>query len=179
MTFLDRAGRWLAAPVLCMLVSAVPGEAGFRLDPDPAWRHATDMGTLVTVLEDWLDREAPWERRDQSPEILLIQPERAAGLSGLAGRGHGGTRGLYDPDSGTVYLVEPWDAGDAEDVSVLLHELVHHRQAVHHWYCPGAQEEAAYRLQERWLGERGLEADVNWIAVVLEAGCTPKDIHPE
>lgn len=178
MTCLSRASRWLAAPVLCMLL-ATPAPAEFRIDPDPAWRHAPDMTALVGVLETWLDRQAPWARREALPEIRIVQPEAAAAIRGLAGRGHGRMRGLYDPESATVYLVAPWDAGDAEDVSVLLHELVHHRQAAHHWYCPGAQELPAYRLQDRWLGERGLEADVNWIAVVLEAGCTPRDIHPE
>ena len=179
MTFLDRASHWLAAPVFCILLSAAPGAAGVRIDPDPGWRQAGDMSALVAVLEDWLDRKAPWGRRATLPRIRVVQPEAAAAKAGLAGRGHGRMRGLYDPASGTVYLVAPWSASDADDVSVLLHELVHHRQAVHHWYCPGAQEEAAYRLQDQWLRERGLDANVNWIAVVLEAGCTPKDIHPD
>jgi hypothetical protein len=44
---------------------------------------------------------------------------------------------------------------------------------------PGAQEPDAYRLQAAWLAERGQEIEVNRIAVVLAAGCTPKDIHPD
>ena len=48
-----------------------------------------------------------------------------------------------------------------------------------HWYCPGAQELSAYRTQQAWLAELGLELDVNWIAVVLESGCTPRDFHPD
>ncbi len=43
--------------------------------------------------------------------------------------------------------------------------------------CPVAQELPAYRLQEAWFGELGLEPDVNWIAVTLEAGCARRDIH--
>ena len=63
--------------------------------------------------------------------------------------------------------------------SVLLHELVHYRQSPHYFYYPAAQEEAACHLKDEWLRERRLRANVNWIAVVLEAGCTPKDIHPD
>lgn len=74
----------------------------------------------------------------------------------------------------------PWSARDPQDVAVLLHELVHHRQAgARHYYCPGAQEPLAYELQRDWLAERGLETRINWIAVRLEAGCTPRDIHPD
>lgn len=92
----------------------------------------------------------------------------------------GRTRGLYDPDAATIRLVRPWDPRDPFDVSTLPHELVHHRQqGARHWYCPGAQELPAYRLQEAWLADLGLEPDIDWIAVVLEAGCTPRDIHPE
>lgn len=88
-------------------------------------------------------------------------------------------RGLYDPDRSEILLVRPWGLRNAEDVGVLLHELVHHRQALHHWYCPAAQELPAYRLQEAWLSEQGLSADVNWMAVVLDAGCTPRDKHQD
>jgi len=55
----------------------------------------------------------------------------------------------------------------------------HIEQAPHHWFCPAAQELPAYRLREAWLAERGLSADVNWVAVVLDAGCTRRDIHPD
>ncbi len=178
MTSLSRAGRWLAAPILCAFLSS-PATAGFRLDPDPAWRHAADAAALMAILDDWLDEASPWDRREAPPAVRIVSDQDLRRVAGPAQRSHGRMRGLYDPEDGTIYLAAPWDPRKAEDASVLLHELVHHRQAPHHWYCPGAQEAAAYRLQDDWLRLRGLEADVNWIAVTLEAGCTPRDIHPE
>lgn len=172
------AGRWLAMLFLCAITGGGPATA-LSLDPDPEWRRAADLGALVEVLERWLDARAPWPRRDTPPEVRLITPAAAGSLAGVPSRGHGRTRGLYDGDEQVIFLVRPWDRSAAEDASVLLHELIHHRQATSYFYCPGAQEEAAYRLQDAWLRERGLQADVNWIAVVLEAGCTPKDIHPD
>lgn len=172
-----RASHVLAALLLCGF--ATPAEAGLRSDPDAGWRDAKSIPELVEVLETWLDANTEYGRRDTTPFVRTISPSMAVSLHGIAGRGHGRTRGLYDGETSTVYLIMPWSPKDAADVSVLLHELVHHRQAPHHFYCPAAQEEAAYRLQDRWLGERGLSADANWIAVILEAGCTPRDIHPD
>lgn len=69
---------------------------------------------------------------------------------------------------------------DARDVSVLLHELTHHRQATaRHWYCPGQQELPAYRLQAAWLAEQDETIAINWIDATLAAGCTPSDFHPD
>ena len=89
-------------------------------------------------------------------------------------------RGFYDIELGVIYIVKPWSPNNPQDVSVVLHELVHHRQqTAQHWYCPGAQELPAYRLQEKWLAERGLAVPINWVAVVLEAGCSRRDVHPD
>ncbi|KUF12549.1 DUF6647 family protein [Pseudoponticoccus marisrubri] len=171
----------LGGPILCALMLLTqPARAA---DPDPlAWRSAPDMAALVGLLEGWLDAQpGALPRRTTPPEIRLIGAPRAASMhSALFASHQGRLRGLYDPQAQTVYLVHPWSARDPFDVGVLLHELVHHRQnGAGHWYCPGAQELPAYRLQQRWLQGMGLEPDVNWIAVVLEAGCTPRDIHPD
>lgn len=146
-----------------------------------AWREAPDMKGLIAELERWLDRHANLPRRARPPQVRLVSAAEAAALRFRRdGVVTAGLRGLYDPDAATILLVRPWDPRDPHDVGVLLHELVHHRQAEHgHWYCPGAQELPAYRLQEAWLAQLGLRARVNWIAVVLEAGCTVRDFHPD
>lgn len=179
MAFGSHAGSWLATIILCLFPACAMTADSFRIDIDPGWRRAESVSALASILDDWLDEHAPWPRHATSPVIHKISRERAASIGGLSRRGHGRTRGLYDAETATIYLIEPWDRRDAQDAGVLLHELVHHRQAPHHWYCPAGQEMPAYRLQEEWLGERGLAPKVNWIAVVLEAGCTPKDIHPD
>lgn len=180
MRILSRAGLWSARTGLfCLIVSVVSGTA--MAGDVLAWREARTLPELVTHLEDWLDEATDLPRRAEAPEIRLTSTAKVARLAPMRAAAEAShTRGLYDPDAVTVWLVRPWSAKNPYDVSVLLHELVHHRQAQHgHWYCPGAQELPAYRLQQAWLGEMGLEPDVNWIAVLLEAGCTPRDIHPE
>ncbi|MEQ9258998.1 MAG: hypothetical protein RIG84_07845 [Roseovarius sp.] len=147
--------------------------------PERPWAEAQDLATLAAALEHWLDTESPYPARTTRPGIHLISPQRAAALSGHGYRG-ATRRGLYDPDTQTVYLVRPWSMRDAADVSVLLHELAHHRQATaRHWVCPGQQELPAYRLQAAWLAEQGESISINWIAASLAAGCTPRDFHPD
>ena len=144
------------------------------------WRQAESMTMLVSSLEAWLDARTDVPRRATSPSIRLVSEWQAAARQGATGSfQRGRLRGLYDPDRSEILLVRPWDPREAVDVAVLLHELTHHRQAPHHWYCPAAQELPAYRLQEAWLAEQGLSAEVSWMAVVLDAGCTPRDIHPD
>jgi len=136
---------------------------------------------LIPKLENWLDENTSLPRPTSRPVIRWVDfgPVAPPSDSRLAVHDEN-SRGFYDPDSRTIWLVRPWSASDPHDVSVLLHELVHHRQAEKgHWYCPGAQELPAYKLQQAWLDGFGLKTNVNWIAVVLESGCTPRDIHPD
>lgn len=169
------------ATVLVALGPKLPhAETEIRSDSATQLRGAANMSVLVDTLDDWLDVNSNWPRREKSPRILLVSEWAAAARQGTTSSfQRGRLRGLYDPERMEILLVEPWNSQSAENVSVLLHELVHHRQSTHHWICPAAQELPAYRLQDAWLAERGLQAEVNWVAVVLDAGCTPRDIHPD
>ena len=165
--------------LLCLVTSGAvfPAHAAELM----AWRDARNILELIVHLELWLDESTSLPRNERDTNIRWIDRYSAATLPESQHAAYGGDpRGRYDPDSDTIWLVHPWDPRDPRDVSVLLHELIHHRQAVAgHWYCPGAQELPAYRTQQAWLAELGLEINVNWIAVVLESGCTPRDFHPD
>ncbi len=169
-----------AAALIVFCPSMSHAEMRPGLDTAPHFLRVDNLHGLVSVLDDWLDGNSEWPRRDVVPRIRLVSASEASARQGAIGSfQRGRLRGLYDPEQAEILLVRPWDWRDIEDVGVLLHELVHHRQAPHPWYCPAAQELPAYRLQEAWLAERGTRADVNWVAVVLDAGCTPRDIHPD
>ena len=172
-----RSGLWLAA-LMSIACSASAGENS-RPVPEPTWQNAENLSELAGVLDMWLDENTDFDRPKVEPKIRVVSRSMASPLGGVSGTSHGRTRGLFDPETSTIYLIQPWGAKETHDVSVLLHELVHSRQVSRHYYCPGAQEEAAYRLQDEWLRERGLRANVNWIAVVLEAGCSARDKHPD
>jgi len=173
----SRSSLWLL--VLMSFACSAAAGTSLRLDPEPAWRSAGSLADLAKILDIWLDENTDFQRPETQPTIRVVSPSMAASIRGISGSSHGRARGLFDPETSTIYLILPWDRKDPHDASVLLHELVHARQVSRHFYCPGAQEESAYRLQDDWLRTRGLKANVNWIAVVLEAGCTPRDIHPD
>jgi len=170
----------LAMVLVAMCATRSSAENTIRTTTSSEWLHAKDMPALVSSLEDWLDAQADWPRREAPPLIRTVSQWQAEARQGATATfQRGSLRGLYDPDQSEILLIRPWDPRDPEDVSVLLHELVHHRQAPHHWYCPAAQELSAYQLQDAWLADQGVAIEVNWIAVMLDAGCTPRDIHPQ
>jgi hypothetical protein len=87
-------------------------------------------------------------------------------------------RGLYDKERRHIYLVAPWSPDDLQNVGTLLHELLHDVQLLNKdWPCWGRAEWQAYKLQEKWLKERGVDPGFSWIQIFLETRCT-KNVHP-
>ena len=74
---------------------------------------------------------------------------------------------VYSDATQTIYLPEGWTGRSPAELSVLVHELVHHVQNVAglKYACPQEREKLAYEAQERWLGlfghslERDFELD--------------------
>ena len=176
----SRASPRLARTLLLALAACL-ATGSAAASQDMAWQDASSLPALVAHLERWLDENSALPRNQRPVNIRTVGPYSEIILRRASHSArHGMTRGLYDPVRGSILLVHPWNRHDPQDVSTLLHELVHHRQAASgHWYCPGAQEYPAYRAQRQWLSENGLRLEVNWIAIVLESGCTPRDIHPD
>jgi len=88
-------------------------------------------------------------------------------------------RAVYDWPNRRVLIVAPWDPADKRDLSILLHELVHHVQMqTRDWECLQASEWQAYKLQERWLAEQGIDAGFDWLHIYFLSRC-PRDIHPD
>lgn len=150
----------------------------FLFLPHDANGQYNSLSNVVEALELWIDRETDLPRRKIAPNIRFIDNLYAVDAGEPAMTIGRKTRGLYDPETATIILVHPWSADNPSDLSVLLHELVHHRQSAVHWACLGAMEHPAYKLQEKWLNQFNLALDVNWIAIVLAANCAPRDFHP-
>ncbi|WP_292184417.1 DUF6647 family protein [Mesorhizobium sp.] len=60
---------------------------------------------------------------------------------------------VYDEDVNTIFLAAGWTGRTPAELSVLVHEMVHHLQAAAEmrFACPGEREALAYRAQEAWL----------------------------
>src|SRR4051794_37266716 len=61
---------------------------------------------------------------------------------------------IYDDVSKTIYLPQGWSGKTPTEVSLLLHEMVHHLQNIGglQFECSAAREKTAYTAQEYWLG---------------------------
>jgi hypothetical protein len=64
------------------------------------------------------------------------------------------TVAIYDRSEATIYLPLAWTGRTPAELSVLVHEMVHHLQNVAQtkFECPQAREQLAYAAQQRWLG---------------------------
>ncbi len=58
----------------------------------------------------------------------------------------------YNDVRRVILLPDSWDDKSPADLSVLVHQMVHHLQNLSEieYDCPGAREEPAYAAQDRW-----------------------------
>jgi hypothetical protein len=84
---------------------------------------------------------------------------------------------IYDVRRQTIYLREEWTGATPAELSVLIHEMVHHLQNVAglKYECPEAREKLAFAAQEQWLAlfGRNLEDDLELDAftVLVRSTC--------
>jgi len=75
---------------------------------------------------------------------------------------------FYNDRTRTIYLPSEWTGRSAADLSILVHEMVHHLRNVSGmtYECAMGREKIAYRAQNKWLslsdrslaGEFGIDA---------------------
>ena len=84
---------------------------------------------------------------------------------------------LYNDQTKTIYLSDQWAGGTPAELSVLVHEMVHHlqNQAGTTFECAAERERLAYEVQDKWLGlfGRNLEAEfeINGLALLVSTSC--------
>ena len=84
---------------------------------------------------------------------------------------------LYHNESKTIYLLDGWKGKTPAELSVLVHEMVHHLQNVGQlkFACPQEREELAYKAQNGWLGLFGhdLEHDfqLDGFSILVKTKC--------
>jgi Domain of unknown function (DUF6647) len=124
---------------------------------------------LLTAIETWLSIEFDLPILRDHPRIELVPPAEIAALRYRgrfpnAGKEHAtsgpstepsdrDTVAVYSDSTRTIYLAENWTGGTPAELSVLVHEMVHHLQSLAglKYECPQAREKLAYTAQERWL----------------------------
>ncbi|MCP5442355.1 MAG: hypothetical protein H6968_04920 [Chromatiaceae bacterium] len=148
------------------------------------------MEMLLTVIVTWLSinfalpatYEHPQVKFSDRVQMLAVRiaalPDKEARQAAAQGLFDGHNfHALYDDASNTIHLSEKWSATSPADVSVLVHEMVHHLQSAGGIIdeCAEARERLAYRAQARWLELLGttLEAEfkVDPMTVFVRTNC--------
>jgi Domain of unknown function (DUF6647) len=84
---------------------------------------------------------------------------------------------LYNKESQTIYLRNGWDGKTPAELSILVHEMVHHLQNVGQlkFACPEEREELAYKAQDHWLGLFGhnlaQDFDLDPFTILVKSKC--------
>jgi len=128
------------------------------------------VNTLLTVIVLWLSSNFDLPLDLRHPSIQFVTPASLAEIRGsrdrfrsapadqaAAARSENSIEGLYQDEKETIYLREGWSEESVRDVSVLVHEMVHHLQRVKQevYTCPGERERLAYKAQDKWLTHFG------------------------
>lgn len=117
-----------------------------------------DACPLLMAISQWLGANFGLAPAD-SPALALAPPETLVRMRYGPGANVAAVDVLavYDQAGPTIYLADGWSGGTPAEMSVLVHEMVHHHQASAGmvFACPGAREELAYRAQMAWLGQFG------------------------
>jgi hypothetical protein len=169
----------------------VPGtgyEIAFRTpESKPVSRPPSDA--LLKALAVWLANNFDLPRNASSPAIELVSPVKIATfryMGFLSDKpqdtasippGQRQVVAAYDADTGTVYLSEGWTGNTPAEISVLVHEMVHHLQYVAgtRFECPQAREELAYAAQQKWLSLFGrnltTDFDIDGFTLLVSTRC--------
>jgi Domain of unknown function (DUF6647) len=147
---------------------------GVRSKPGAAVRD-----DLLSAIGTWLSLEFDLTGVHRQPRIEIVPAARLAVLrfpglladaqpnlaapDAAATQAARDTLAVYSDASETIYLPEGWTGGTPAELSVLVHEMVHHAQNLLglKYGCPQEREQLAYLAQERWLGlfGRSLESE--------------------
>jgi len=133
------------------------------------------MQELTMVIMTWLVASAGLPAAEQLPRVELVS---MATMSTIRQDRLDVHASCHDLDR-TIYLGDGWSATSPADVSVLVHELVHHLQNVAGltYPCAQARERVAYEAQDRWLELLGRnlvdEFELDPMTLLVRTRCMP------
>lgn len=112
---------------------------------------------LLDTIALWLSVNFDLPLPTKNPDLMSVPPADLVVMrygSDSTARA-GDVIAVYD--EGTIFLSRGWTGQSPAELSILVHEMVHHLQASAdmRFACPGEREVLAYRAQDAWLGMFG------------------------
>jgi len=142
----------------------IPG-TGYRIAFDPGAKVTAPPADLLKAVAAWIVQRFGLPPAARLPAVQLTSSERITVLHHTAmasddaqdaARVPPGQRevvAVYDPLTATIHLPLHWTGKTPAELSMLVHEMVHHLQssARLRFECDAAREELAYTVQDEWL----------------------------
>lgn len=201
MSAVMRAGRHAAAALVLILALAplhtrsiaadratLPG-TGYEvvLERKTGDGQAPPSPALVEAIGDWLSFAFDLPTMLQPPGFRFASAEVLPALRhrGIAADHWGATAlsetadilALYDDQSRIIYLRHDWSGESAAELSIVVHEMVHHLQnlAGLSFPCREAREKQAFAAQEQWLALFGkdltTEFELDPLTLLVRTNC--------
>jgi hypothetical protein len=154
------------------------------MPPQPVTAHGLTapvdgLDILLDTIAIWLARNFDLPLPDTPPRLALAPAATLVTLRYGPGSAAapGEVAAVYLDAESAIYLADDWTGRTPADLSVLVHEMVHHLQADAgmRFACPGAREEPAYHAQDAWLALFGesLESafEIDAMTLMLRTTC--------
>jgi hypothetical protein len=135
------------------------------------------MTILISVIVTWLSVNFGLPTVHEPPVVVILRPSPM--VTALHSPSGTDIVASYDDASRTIYLPEGWTGQTPAELSILVHEMVHHLQNVAgiHDACPAAREKLAYAAQDAWLRLFGrdlmAEFEIDAMTLKLITNCLP------
>ena len=159
------------------------------------------MDALLTAIVVWLSTNYGLPAIFDQPRVERVPLSEMAALrhKGLPASIRGGSTiedqessvermrdvvAVYNDQTRTIYLSDKWAGRTPAELSVVVHEMVHHLQnaAGITYECPAAREKLAYEAQDKWLGlfGRSIESEfqINGLALLISTSCAMTEGFP-
>lgn len=113
------------------------------------------MNALLTAIVTWLSINFGLPATYDHPAIerapARLIAEMRYGTSDANGSRE--VMAVYDDAETTIFLPEGWTGRTPAELSILVHEMVHHLQSLGGltYECPASREKLAYAAQDAWL----------------------------
>jgi len=177
-----------APPVSIAIINRLPADL-------PSREMRLPSQALMNEIVDWLSGNFGLPAIYDYPHIAFASPARLAFIrhkepASNNGRDTGVEHpmattiqpqdvvALYDKSTQTVFLADDWTGASPAEISVLVHEMVHHLQNMGRlvFACPSAREKLAYEAQELWLRRFGQALEsafgVDRLTILVRSACS-------
>jgi Zn-dependent membrane protease YugP len=145
------------------------------------------MDAFLTAIVVWLSANFDLPATFNHPKVERVTATQMATLRYGDTENKKGSRQLvafYNTQKQIIYISDAWTGRTPADLSVVVHEMVHHlqRAARQTYECPAAREKLAFQAQNKWLAQfgRSLESEfqIDRLTILVTTSCAFGMVDP-